>query len=269
MIDLKSLKRSVHKEAPVICLYGAPGVGKSTLAASFPNPVFVPVEDVGPINMVNIFGAGNKAQSTSDVKDAIEALSIQDHNFNTVVIDSISSYEHLLWSEVCQKANPPKPNIEAFGYQEGFRIACDTWQVFFENIKRLRRDKGIAVVMISHETTAKVKHPLHGEFNAFFPAIHTLAREILVRTCDGVFALQEEVFTKKEETGFNKKNTYGIGTGRRIIYTSNSPARLAKNRWSLPPEISVDGQNGYDAISDAINAFYTAKESKPKTSKGE
>ena len=45
MPKLDSVKRSFNQAPPRIVMYGVGGVGKSTFAASAPNPIFIPVED--------------------------------------------------------------------------------------------------------------------------------------------------------------------------------------------------------------------------------
>ena len=49
-----------------------------------------------------------------------------------------------------------------------------------------------------------------------------------------------KVHTKQTEEGFDKTRTRGIGTGDRIIRTTERPAHMAKNRMSLPEEMPLD-----------------------------
>ena len=43
-----------------------------------------------------------------------------------------------------------------------------------------------------------------------------------------------KTIVKSSDVGFNNKVSRGISTGERLLYTSEKPAYLAKNRYSLP-----------------------------------
>ena len=77
-IDLKSLSRPTSGRPMVATLFSEPGLGKTTLAAMFPRPVFIRTED-GTASLdghpeAMLFPV---ARSTADVFDAIEALATQ------------------------------------------------------------------------------------------------------------------------------------------------------------------------------------------------
>ena len=46
--------------------------------------------------------------------------------------------------------------------------------------------------------------------------------------------------TKQTDEGFDNTRTRGIGTGDRILRTTERPAHMAKNRLSLPEEMPLD-----------------------------
>ena len=48
--------------------------------------------------------------------------------------------------------------------------------------------------------------------------------------------------------GFNKTVARGISTGERLLYTSERPAFMAKNRFNLPDSIPLS----WEAFANAI-----------------
>ena len=48
-----------------------------------------------------------------------------------------------------------------------------------------------------------------------------------------------KLFTTATDVGFKKKVTRGVSTGERVMYTSERPAYLAKNRYNLPHELPL------------------------------
>jgi len=102
-------------------------MGKTTLAAMFPNPVFIRTED-GTASLqgnenVSLFPL---ATSTQDVLDAIEVLATEKHEFKTVVIDSITQLATLVEAEIVA-ADPKAKSINQAGggYGAGYGTASE------------------------------------------------------------------------------------------------------------------------------------------------
>ena len=79
------------------------------------------------------------------------------------------------------------------------------------------------------------------------PKMHKSVTALIAEWCEGVFFAGQEVMTRKTEAGFNKSVSKGISSGNRILYTEESPAYIAKNRWSLPAELPLNHQAFIDA----------------------
>jgi hypothetical protein len=75
-------------------VYGTEGIGKSTLAARAPQPVFVQTEDgLGEVNCDKFPLAASFAETLA----ALTELRDQDHAYQTVVVDSLDWLERLIW----------------------------------------------------------------------------------------------------------------------------------------------------------------------------
>jgi hypothetical protein len=66
--------------------------------------------------------------------------------------------------------------------------------------------------------------------------------------CDVVGFANYKTIVKSSDVGFNNKVSRGISTGERLLYTSEKPAYLAKNRYSLPDSLPLD----WSALADAM-----------------
>src|SRR5690606_2505587 len=96
-ISLASLQRGRSLRAPKIVIYGGPKVGKSTFAAGAPKAVFVQTEEgLDALDVVKF----PMAQTFGDVMGALQALATEEHEFETVVIDSLAWTEPLIWAHV-------------------------------------------------------------------------------------------------------------------------------------------------------------------------
>jgi hypothetical protein len=83
-----------------LTLYGVHGVGKSTYGAMAEQPIFIQTED--GLNDI----ACDKfplATSYADVLAALSELYTQQHEYRTVVLDSLDWLERLIFADVCEK----------------------------------------------------------------------------------------------------------------------------------------------------------------------
>lgn len=216
-------------------VYGPGGVGKSTFAANAPGAIFLPVEDgLADIDCAR-FPLFHKLD---DFQAAMRTLYREDHDYKTVIIDSLDWLERLIWAEVLLATEYKE--IADVPYGRGYANALTFWNGILAMLNKLREDKGMAAVLIAHSTIKKFEDP-HGEsFDRYCPKLHDKASGLCMEWADEVFFANYKTFTKKQEEGFGRKRTVGVGAGERILFTTDRPAHVAKNRLSLPDEIPMD-----------------------------
>ena len=90
-----------------VVLYGPEGVGKSTLASAFPAPVFLDTEGGTSHMDVTRF---DKPASWQGVTDAVKQLQDEDHDFKTLVVDTVDWLERML-AEYVTRSNHKKSKI--------------------------------------------------------------------------------------------------------------------------------------------------------------
>lgn len=147
-ISLSSLKRSTAPAALIGVVYGVPGVGKTSLAAEFPAPVFMQVGDgeSAPTGVeITTFG---EVKAFDDVLGGIGALYSEQHEFKTLVVDSLGALEPVIQRETCRRNG--WQTIEDPGFGKGYVAAEQVWREYVEGISALRRDKGLHIVQIAH-----------------------------------------------------------------------------------------------------------------------
>jgi len=248
-ISLKDLKRVKATEPPRILLYGPEKAGKTTLATEFPKPVFLQTEE-GTGNLeLDTFG---KLTTFADVMDAMSSLYEGEHDFQTVVVDSISALQPLIWAETGERGDDKgnkKKRIEDFGYGKGYIYALAVWQEFLDGLNALRRDRGMTILMIAHSKVDRFDDPETVSYSRYEIDLHEKARDFLKREVDVVMLLKPDVSIKSEEQGFNKSRAIAAG-GRSVwMHTSSRPAYAAGNRYSLPEKILYEPGKGYAELA--------------------
>lgn len=238
--NLTSIKRSTGIKAPRVMIYGPHGLGKTTFGAGAPNPIFIMTEDgLGRLEVDHF----PLATSYQDVIDAIGTLYNEDHNFGTVVIDSLDWLDNLIWQDIHAKHDD-----KALAYGKGAVIAADYWRTILDGLSALRDDKGMAVVLIAHCEIKRFDSPEVDPYDRYQPKLQARSSALVQEWVDGVFFCNLRVLTKEAEVGFNKEVRRGITTGERLMYTTEKPAYMAKNRYSLPDSMPLS----WDAFATAI-----------------
>lgn len=242
-IDLSSISTNPHIAPPRIVLYGPHGIGKTTFGASAPSPILLPTEDgLGSLQVAHF----PILRSYDAVVEAISALYEQDHDYQTIVIDSADWLEPLVWAETARAHG--KDDIEAFGYGKGYLYALDQWRDILDGLNALRAEKSMAIVFLAHTEIKRFDAPDSEPYDRYQIKLQPRAAALLEEWADAVLFATFRVFTSREDVGFNRTVTRGIGDGTRVMYTEERPAFKAKNRYRLPPELPLD----WSAFADSI-----------------
>jgi hypothetical protein len=239
--DLKSIRKNDAMAAPRIMVYGVEGIGKSTFGAGSPNPIYILTEDGLGSLKVDHFPL---ATSSSDVMDAIATLYKENNAFETVVIDSLDWLEAIIQREIEQKYD-----AKDLAYGKGSLIAAEKWREILDGLNALRNDKGMAIILIAHTTIKRFDSPEVEPYDRYQPKLQERSNAVVREWADAVLFANYKTIVKKDDVGFNQTNNRGISTGERLLFTSERPAYMAKNRYNMPESIPLS----WDAFAEAIS----------------
>ena len=226
---------------PRIMVYGTEGIGKSTLAARAPQPVFVQTEDgLGEIDCHKFPLAG----TFDDVIAALTELHTEEHDFQSIVVDSLDWLERLIWDAVCETYGAKSIEKVDGGYGKGYIYALSPWREFLNRLSALHKDRCMAVILIAHAKIEKFEDPESSPYDRYSPRLHKHAGALLTEWCDAVLFATRKLRTQTEDTGFGRKRTiaHAVGKdgGERVLRTIGGPSCVAKNRYDLEPELPLD-----------------------------
>jgi hypothetical protein len=217
------------------------GIGKSTFGAGSPNPIYILTEDGLGSLKVDHFPL---ATSSQDVMDAIATLYKENNAFETVVIDSLDWLEAIIQREIEQKYD-----AKDLAYGKGSLIAAEKWREILDGLNALRNDKGMAIILIAHTTIKRFDSPEVEPYDRYQPKLQERSNAVVREWADAVLFANYKTIVKKDDVGFNQTNNRGISTGERLLFTSERPAYMAKNRYNMPESIPLS----WDAFAEAIS----------------
>jgi len=241
-ISLESIKRGGTDRAPMIAVHGPPGLGKTTFAAHGPSPVFIRTEDGLGILDVPTFP---QAESAQDVMDALASL-YDDHDFRSVVIDSLSALEPLIWKQVA--SDHGVNNIEDIGFGKGYIYAMDYWRDIVAACRGLA-ERGITPILIAHSEVVKYDAPDTDAYDRHQIKLHKRAFQHLYEQADVIGFAHEPVYVKKDSAKDAKGKAKS--SGGRQLRLIESPAIIAKNRYAMPESVELD----WDAFAAHVPYF--------------
>ena len=228
-----SITKGREQQPPRIMIYGSEGVGKSTFASLAPNPVFVQTEDgLSEIDTSKF----PLARTFEDVVMQLQAVRDEQHEFGTLVIDSLDWLERLVWDRVC--ADYAVKSIEKAdgGYGKGYVHALTYWRQIVSILNDIRSKRGMAVVMIAHAAVERFEDPEHAAYDRYTPRLHKKACSLVCEWVDAVLFASRRL---RVDSTTGKAAPVGADGGERILRTNGSPACIAKNRFGLPTELPL------------------------------
>jgi len=232
---LETIQSGREKRPPRIMIYGSEGIGKSTFAASAPNPVFLQTEDgLGEIDCCKF----PLVESYSEAIAQLTAIRDEQHDFQTVIIDSADWFEKLIFDVICREYGVRTIEKADGGYGRGYSRALDYWGTLTRILKELRDKRGMMVILIAHAKVERFADPENTAYDRYMPRMHKFASHFLVEWCDAVFFASKKFRVQKEDSRAIAA-PIGADGGDRVIRTVGSPACIAKNRYGLPTELPL------------------------------
>lgn len=251
-----SILSSVGKPAdrPVIAtITGDAGVGKTTLAATFPKPIFIRAEDglqsVPESLRPDAFPVLGKVD---ELWDQLTALVTEEHDYKTLVIDSVTQLETLFGDHVIE-SDPKKPKSLAQangGYGAGFLAVAALHGRLRKAAKILNERKGMHIVFIAHSDVSTLELPDQDPYSRYELRLHKKCMPHYVDNVDLVAYIKLETFTTGD--GDRKK---AISSGNRLAVCYTAAAQISKNRYGISDDIPVEnGVNPFIQFIPSLNA---------------
>ena len=228
--------------APVkVVLYGPEGIGKSTFASQFPDPIFIDAE--GGTKQLDV---RRLPRPTSWAMLLDEVAEVRKGNIpcTTLVLDTADWAEALCIQSICAKAKVD--GLEGFGYGKGYVYVKEEFGRLLDQLEEIVTG-GRNVVVLAHAAIAKFEQPdAVGNYDRWQMKTTKQVAPLLREWCDMLLFANYKTVVEKSGSSPNSKNK--ASGGRRVLYTTHHPCWDAKNRFGLAEELPLD----YGAIAAVI-----------------
>ena len=231
-----NITRGKIASAQKVVIYGPEGIGKSTFAAQFPDPLFIDTE--GSTKNMDV-ARMDKPTSWTMLKNQIAYVRQNPSVCKTLVIDTIDWGEKLCVEDICALHN--KRGIEDFGYGNGYVYEMEEFGRFLNSLEELV-NIGINVVLTAHAQLRKFSQPDEfGEYDRWELKLGkktgSMISPLVKEWADMLlFANYKTVAVATDDKG-KKFKAQG---GKRVMYATHHPCWDAKNRHGLPDVMPFD-----------------------------
>ena len=212
-----------------LVFYGVEGIGKTSLAARTPDPLFIDTE--GGTAHLDVRRL-QKPSSWEELISLIEEVAATPDVCKTLVIDTADWAEQMCIDHICAKYK--QPGIESFGYGKGYTYLAEEFsRLLFACDDVILSGKN--VVITAHAKMRKQELPDEaGAFDRWELKLSKQTAPLLKEWPDALLFLNFKTLVVATDS-----NSHKAQGGKRVIFSTHHPCWDAKNRHGLPEEMEL------------------------------
>jgi hypothetical protein len=229
------VRRGKQQRPQKVLIYGVEGIGKSSLAAQWPDPMFLDTED----RLAHLDVQSYACRAWCDITTALNRIRDGKETCKTVVLDTLDWAERLAAQEVC--ADGKMASIEDFGYGKGYVRLIETLGQMKDLLQELLDTQGKQIVIVAHAKVAKFEDPALGATYDRYTmkcrdSGNTNVSALFKEWCDSVLFANYATVLEKDKSD----NVHAKGGTQRMLFTQHAAGWDGKNSWGLPASVPMD-----------------------------
>ena len=235
----------------IITICGDAGLGKSSLAATFPKPIFIRCEDgVARIPAAFRPKALPPVRSEDQLWEQLKALIHEEHDYKTAVFDTVSAADRMFIQSILKPENekradngkPPLAiNAIMGGYGAGYSALAARHQQVRNAAEMLRIKRGMNVIFLAHTEVGTMRLPDQDDFSRYsLRMTHDKSLPPYLDDVDAVGFLRQRIVLKGDD-GERKK---AVSDETRELVMHVTASNVSKNAYGITEPIEVPlGEN--------------------------
>lgn len=229
-----------------ILLYGSPKLGKSSFASKAPGSLFFECEP--GLNHLEVFKV--PTFSWEAFLEACKLVAKGDHNFKTIVIDTVDNAFKMCSDYVCAKHGIEYEGD--MGHGKGWALVKNEWHRVLTRLASLP----YGLILISHAVDKTIETRT-GEYTKTQPSLPDRARNVVLGLVDIILY----------GDSIAKKDAAGNVTIERVVRTKPHPTYEAGDRTGRLPELlPLDYEQFVKAFNSPARSSETGTSSAAKSS---
>lgn len=256
-IDLSQLKQTTSAAPARIVFYGAEGTGKTTLAASFPKPLFLKTED--GTSGLSVFSATadqpiDLITSWAQLCEILGAVMNQEHDFQTLVLDSVDWTQELIYAEVTARLGYQDINTDGNGkpaFGHGYKRAADIMRELLKSFDAIRTHRSMNIVLLAHEQLLAIDEPERAKYHRRTVKLQSNGEAVVTEWADMIGHIGWNVIVQAPDAKQGKRKARVNTDGSLLMRFDGNPGFAAKNRFAhfgCPDEIIIPRTTGFEAL---------------------
>lgn len=179
-------------------LYAVDGMGKTTIAALLPDPIFIGVDNGGGVMRHPVTGerlkACNNIEDYQDIRDALHSSVFNDHS--DIVLDTITDTGRWMVPWMLRNVKKEKGataiNLEDYGWHKGYRHWFETMELLLSDLNYWVH-KGKNIVLLAQSTGTRMTNEDGEDYKKVTPDLyhddkHSLLN-LVMQWCDNIFRI--------------------------------------------------------------------------------
>lgn len=229
-----NITRGKIAKAQKVVIYGPEGIGKTTFASQFPDPLFIDTE--GGTNQLDVARIDPAPKSWNELLGIIDAVKAE-RPCATLVLDTADWAEMLCIEHLCIKNK--WESIESPGYGAGYTAIKEEFGKLLNKLSDLV-EIGINVVFTAHAITRRFDRPDEASsYDRWELKLQRKTAPLVKEWADVLLFVNYKIIVENVDAGMNQKKGKARG-GKRVMYAEHNPCWDAKNRYGLVGELEFD-----------------------------
>lgn len=229
--------------AKKVVVYGPEGIGKSTFASMFPDPLFIDTE--GSTKDMDVARTPTPS-SWMMLMELVMEVKRSPGICQTLIIDTADWAEMLCITQICDKNH--KNSIEEFGFGKGYTYVQEEFGRLLNLLEEVIK-AGINVVLTAHAKMRKFEQPDElGSYDRWEMKLTKQTAPMVKEWADMVLFCNYKTFVINVDGQGAQKGKNKAQGGKRVMYTTHHSCWDAKNRYGLADEVPFE----YSSIKHII-----------------
>lgn len=255
---LESTKAQKKHTGLRIFMYAPPKFGKSRWAANIPNHIFANIED--GLKAIPNAVATSKLETYDDFCELIGELSTENHEYQTLIIDTVDWLEVLISRDIVKKmGNPAYKTIEDIPFGKGYPLlVSETRKLITQGLEYLVSEKGMNIICLAHSDRKTINPPVGDSYDYYAPKLYgkkdknDTTLSAWTEWSDIIGFGYTKIYTKTAGSGFSE-NKQAVGGEKYLYLSDKNPAFLAGSRYNMPNEIPFTWEAFCEALAQSNN----------------